>query len=94
MKSHMTARIATASALVVGVLLVVAALGGIGIAQAGGGPKKPPHGQYGQYGKKVTICHKGKRTLRVSRQAVPAHLAHGDTLGRCVAPKKKWRGKG
>jgi hypothetical protein len=36
---------------------------------------------------KVTICHKeeGKRkqTLQVSILALPAHLAHGDTLGAC-----------
>lgn len=37
-------------------------------AQAGGG--------------KVTICHKGK-TIRVSKNAVPAHLRHGDTTGPC-----------
>ncbi len=32
---------------------------------------------------KVTICHKGKRTISVGAPAVPAHLAHGDTLGPC-----------
>jgi hypothetical protein len=32
---------------------------------------------------KVTICHKGKNTITVSSNAVPAHLAHGDTIGRC-----------
>jgi hypothetical protein len=43
-----------------------------------------------QYGKKVTICHhtQGKGgtkhvTIRVSRNALPAHLRHGDTLGAC-----------
>ena len=42
-----------------------------------------------QYEKKVTICHRthSKKhpfvTIRVSRQAVPAHLRHGDTLGPC-----------
>jgi hypothetical protein len=35
-----------------------------------------------QYGHKVTICHKG-HTISVDRHAVPAHLAHGDTLGPC-----------
>jgi hypothetical protein len=34
-------------------------------------------------GKKVTICHKGKKTLEVGKPAEPAHLAHGDTLGAC-----------
>ena len=42
-----------------------------------------------QYQDKVVICHRppGKpgnaRTIRVSPNAVPAHLAHGDTLGPC-----------
>lgn len=38
-------------------------------------------------GGKVTLCHKpnGKNphTITVSESAVPAHLAHGDTLGAC-----------
>jgi hypothetical protein len=39
---------------------------------------------------KVYVCHRRsvhknrKRTLVVAEQAVPAHLAHGDTLGQCV----------
>jgi hypothetical protein len=36
-----------------------------------------------QYGKKVTICHKGKVTITVSVNAWPAHKRHGDTLGPC-----------
>jgi hypothetical protein len=42
-----------------------------------------------QYEKKVTICHRTGskknpfRTIRVSRNAVPAHLRHGDALGPC-----------
>lgn len=32
---------------------------------------------------KVTICHKGKRTLSVAQAAVQAHLDHGDTIGAC-----------
>jgi hypothetical protein len=32
--------------------------------------------------KKVAICHQG-RTIMVDQDAVEAHLAHGDTLGRC-----------
>jgi hypothetical protein len=31
----------------------------------------------------VTLCHKGKNTITVDAAAVPAHLAHGDTLGPC-----------
>jgi len=33
--------------------------------------------------KKVTMCHKGKHSISASANAVPAHLAHGDTLGAC-----------
>ena len=42
-----------------------------------------------EYPKKVTICHippgnpGNAHTIRVSQNAVPAHLAHGDTLGPC-----------
>jgi hypothetical protein len=32
---------------------------------------------------KVTVCHKGV-TLTISRNALDAHLAHGDTIGACV----------
>ena len=32
---------------------------------------------------KITVCHKGKKTLSVSAAAVAAHLAHGDSLGAC-----------
>ncbi len=32
---------------------------------------------------RVTVCHKGKNSISVSANAVPAHLAHGDTLGAC-----------
>jgi hypothetical protein len=40
----------------------------------------------GQYGKKVTICHhtgSGTVTITVSVNALPAHQAHGDTIGPC-----------
>jgi (4-O-methyl)-D-glucuronate---lignin esterase len=32
---------------------------------------------------KVKICHKGRNTLRVSKNAAPAHLGHGDSIGEC-----------
>jgi hypothetical protein len=79
-----TPRLAAALAVAVGMLLAFAALGGVGFAQTtGGGPGK------GQYGKKVTVCHKGKKTIRVSKAAVRKHLRHGDTLGRCDRSAKK-----
>ncbi len=30
---------------------------------------------------KVTVCHKGKSLISLPANAVPGHLAHGDTLG-------------
>jgi long-subunit fatty acid transport protein len=81
-----TPRLAAALAIAVGMLLAFAALGGVGLAQtSGGGPGK------GQYGKKVTICHKGKKTIRISKAALAKHLRHGDTLGRCDRSAKKGR---
>jgi hypothetical protein len=32
---------------------------------------------------KVTVCHRGKNSISLPANAVPAHLAHGDTLGAC-----------
>ena len=63
------------------VLTAVGAIGGIG---ATGGSVASAQYQYG----KVTICHvAGKSgrgvTITVAASAVPAHLAHGDTLGAC-----------
>jgi hypothetical protein len=46
----------------------------------------PPHHQ------KVTICHvppgnpSNAHTIKVDASAVPAHLAHGDSLGECPEP--------
>ncbi len=41
---------------------------------------------------KVTICHRppgnpeNEHTITVGAPAVPAHLAHGDSIGQCGAP--------
>jgi hypothetical protein len=39
--------------------------------------------QKGKGKEKVTLCHKGRKTITVARPAVEAHLAHGDTEGPC-----------
>ena len=46
----------------------------------------PSHDQYKP--EKVTICHRTGSghnvTITISRSALPAHLAHGDTIGPCA----------
>ena len=57
------------------------ALGGPGFATSSASAQ-----QY-QYGK-ATVCHRTangeSQELSVSADAVPAHLAHGDTVGACA----------
>ena len=43
-----------------------------------------PRASWAKRETRAGICHKGRRTLNVSRRAVRAHLAHGDTRGPCV----------
>ena len=74
-------------AVVAASVVAFASLGGVGLAQSAVGLA-----QY-QYGKKLTICHKGKNTIRISTRAWPAHKRHGDTLGTCAAAKKKAHAK-
>ncbi len=55
-------------------------------------PGKPPGPGAAQNGdggggngqQKVTLCHKGKKTLAVGAPARAAHLRHGDTKGPCL----------
>jgi hypothetical protein len=73
------------------VALAVAVVAGVGAAASvGAGVHRPgATASDAQYEKKVTICHRTKskknpfRTIRVSRNAVKAHLRHGDALGPC-----------
>ncbi len=63
----------------------VAGMGSVGAAVS---PASAP-ASASQYERKVTICHRTGskknpfRTIRVSRNAVKAHLRHGDALGPC-----------
>jgi hypothetical protein len=71
--------------------IVFAIAASVGVAVSPAGMHAAAH-QY-QYDKKVTICHRtGSKkhpfvTIRVAREAVPAHLAHGDRLGPCTRAK-------
>lgn len=83
MNPKKTPRIAAAAVLVACMLVAVAALGGVGHAQS------VITAAQGAYGKKVTICHKGKKTISISKSAWPAHQRHGDTLGSCSSAAAK-----
>ena len=78
-----TPRVAVAAAVATGTVAVFAALGGAGMAQ-----DSISAAQY-QYGKKTTVCHKGKKSISIGNAAVPAHLRHGDTVGSCASAAAK-----
>jgi hypothetical protein len=80
-------RIVIAAVVAIAAVAAFASLGGVGLAK-----NALALGQY-QYGKKVTICHKGKHTLTVSVKAWPAHQRHNDTLGACATTHKQNKGK-
>lgn len=43
-----------------------------------------PVGEFGKAGGGTAlVCHKGKKTMELPREAVQAHLNHGDHMGRC-----------
>ena len=71
-----------------GAIVAFAAIGGTGLAGSLAKPVKAQYapGQFVNLGK-VILCHKQKVTIRVSTRAVPAHAAHGDTVGSCAAAR-------
>jgi hypothetical protein len=69
-------------------VVLFALLAGIGLAGSSVSAAQYQYGN-GQYGKKVTICHKGRNTITVSVNALPAHKAHGDVVGTCAQAKAK-----
>ena len=73
---------AVLAAVIAASVVAFALLGGVGQAQSAGLAQS-------QYGEKVTICHKGKNTIKISTRAWPAHQRHGDTVGTCAEAKKK-----
>jgi len=89
-KRSSTLRIAFTAVLAVA-LTATLLVSVVALAAPPPGKGKPPTAakqQYGpagkQYGKtKVTLCHKGKKTITVGSPAARAHLRHGDTLGSC-----------
>lgn len=66
----------------------------LGFCQSAGAKAEPPdetpgqgaaqNGDGGGGQQKVTLCHKGKKTLTVGAPAQTAHLRHGDTKGPCL----------
>lgn len=83
-------RLGVTALVALGAIVSFAVIGGTGLA---GGLAKPFKAQYGpgQYqAHKVTICHKGKVTIRVSVNALPAHVRrHGDVVGPCTVASIK-----
>jgi hypothetical protein len=78
---HGRGRVALAGAIVAIALTAAALLSGVGFAK-----DSISSSQYGQYGKKVTICHRTHSTkhpwvtITISQSAVAAHQKHGDDV--------------
>jgi hypothetical protein len=77
-----------AAGMTAAMLLLFASLAGLGFANGSTSASQYQYG-HGQYGKKVTICHKGKVTITIAKAAWPAHKAHNDTEGPCAGAQTK-----
>lgn len=79
-------RLGLRATVTVGAIVAFATIGGTGLAGSLATPANAQDapGQDVSPGK-VTVCHKEKVTIRVSTRALPAHEAHGDTVGTCAA---------
>jgi hypothetical protein len=64
---------------------------GVGGRPEGSGKAKDDEGEANGGGgqQKITLCHKGKKTLTIGAPAQDAHLRHGDTLGVCQSAGAK-----
>jgi hypothetical protein len=82
---HRFGRAALAVAAALFVLVTLGLMAGVGFAKDSSSSESYEYGG----GEKVTICHHTGSTknptvtITVSKNAVPAHLKHGDTLGPC-----------
>jgi hypothetical protein len=85
MRERLRRRVTLAVIAAVATAFAIAAIGSVGAAVLPAGAPAAAS----QYPKKVVICHRTGskknpfRTIRVSRNAVKAHLRHGDALGPC-----------
>jgi hypothetical protein len=70
-------------------MVALTAAGGVGFAKTSSTAAQYQYGGKGTSGKKVTICHKDKVTITISKSALPAHKAHGDWVGTCNKKKAK-----
>ena len=67
-------------AVVAASVVAFASLGGVGLAQSATSVLRSI-----STARSVTICHKGKHTIRISTRAWPAHKRHGERVGTCAA---------
>lgn len=85
MRERRVRRVRLGVVAAVGAAFAVAAMGPVASAVSPSGEAAAAK----QYADKVTICHHTGskknpfRTIRISRNALKAHLKHGDTVGAC-----------